>query len=172
MRYFAPGIIFPDDARKFFTNHVTHIRPAIIRRTSRAREDAADVDRTFLVHTETGRALSGENLRSTLRTYVCGIQGKIADLSSVTFMTVRASFATVMFRAFRRGRFPEQTTEQFLVELAEVMNTSTEMLKTTYIKTSWTEFDEAGRTFLGTARDEDVTVGSLSDGNQNNFRNV
>jgi hypothetical protein len=133
-----PGIIFPDDARKFFTNHVTHIRPAIMRRTRRARKDAADVDRTFLVHTETGRALSGENLRSALRTDVCGIQGLSADISSITVMTVLASFATVMFRAFRRGKFPGQTTEQFLGELAEVMNTSTEMLKTTYIKTRGT----------------------------------
>jgi hypothetical protein len=166
-----PGIIFPDDARKFFTNHVTHIRPAIMRRAGRAIEDAADVDRTFLVHSETGRALSGENLRSTLRTYVCGIQGLSGDLSRVTVMTVRASFATVMFRAYRNGKFPGQTTEQFLGELAEVMNTSTEMLRTTYIKTNGTEFDEAARTFLGAARDDDL-MGSLSVGNRNSFRNV
>jgi hypothetical protein len=69
---------------------------------------------------------------------VYGIQGLSADLSSVTVMTVRASFETVMFRAFRRGKFPGQTTEQFLGELAEVMITSTEMLKTTYITTSGT----------------------------------
>jgi hypothetical protein len=164
-----PGIIFPDNARTYFLNHIAHIRPAIMRRAGRAREDASDVDQTFLVHSETGRALSGENLRSTLRTYVCGINGLNGDLSGVTVMTVRASFATVMFRAFRRGKFPGQTTEQFLGELAEVMNTSTEMLKTTYIKTNGTEFDEAARTFLGAARDEDMTVGSRSVGNRSHF---
>jgi hypothetical protein len=155
-----PGIIFPSTARAYFLNHVHHIRPAILRRAGRAETDVDNVDRTFLLHSENGRSLSGENLRGTLRTYVSGIPGLHGDISSVTVMTVRASFATVMFRAFRHGKFPGQTTEQFLGELAEVMNTSAEMLKTTYIKTNGTEFDEAARTFLRAARNEDEDMES------------
>jgi hypothetical protein len=107
-----------------------------------------DADRPFLVHSETGRALSGTNLRSTLRTYVVAVGGLKADLSNVTVMTLRASYASVMFRAYRHGRFLGQTTEQFLSELAEVMNTSPEMLRTTYIATNGRQFDESARTFL------------------------
>jgi hypothetical protein len=70
-------------------------------------------------------------------------------------MTVRASFATVMFRSYRRGKFGDQTSEQFLSYLAEVMNTSVEMLRSTYIKTNGTEFDDAARKFLEAARDEE-----------------
>jgi hypothetical protein len=92
-------------------------------------EDALDRDRSFLVHTETGRALSGTNLISNLRSYVTAVSGLKANLSNVTVMTLRASYESVMFRAFRRGRFPGQTAEQFLSELAEVLNSSPEMLR-------------------------------------------
>jgi hypothetical protein len=155
-----PGIVFPDDARAYFLNYESYIRPSIIRRAGMARADAADGGRTFLVHSETGRSLTGENLRSTLRTYVGGFRDLRDDLSRVTVMTVRASFATVMFRSFRRGKFPDQTSEQFLDSLAGVMNTSMEMLRTTYIKTSGTEFDDAARKFLDAARDEERISGS------------
>jgi hypothetical protein len=119
-----------------------------MQRASRNREDALDQDRSFLVHTETGRALSGTNLRSTLRSYVTAVSGQKADLSNVTVMTLRASYASVVFRAFRRGRYRGQTAEQFMSELAEVMNTSPEMLRTTYIATNGMQFDESARTFL------------------------
>jgi hypothetical protein len=145
---FHPGVVFPVESRKYFLNYVLSIRPAILHRARRTREDALDPDRPFLVHSETGRALSGTNLRSTLRTYVVAVGGLKADLSNVTVMTLRASYASVMFRAYRHGRFPGQTTEQFLSELAEVMNTSPEMLRTTYIATNGRQFDESARTFL------------------------
>jgi hypothetical protein len=161
---FNPGIVFPDDARAYFLNYATFIRPSIIRRAGRARADAVDACRPFLVHSETGRLLTGENLRSTLRTYVGGFRDLSHDLSGVTVMTVRASFATVMFRSFRRGKFPDQTCEQFLGSLAEVMNTSTEMLRTTYIRTNGTEFDDAARKFLDAARDEDRLVARAEQG--------
>jgi hypothetical protein len=71
----------------------------------RVNADALDSERPFLVHTETGRALSGENIRNTLRHYVGGLSGLSGDLSRVTAMTLRGSFASMMFRSFQRGRF-------------------------------------------------------------------
>jgi hypothetical protein len=145
---FHHGVVFPGEFPHYFLNNVLRIRPAIMHRARRTREDALDLNRPFLVHNETGRALTETNLRSTLRTYVSAVSGLKADLSSVTFMTLRASYASVMFRAFRQGRFPGQTAEQFLSELAEVINTSPEMLRTTYIATNGVKFDETARTFL------------------------
>jgi hypothetical protein len=106
------------------------------------------------VHTETGLSLSGENLRSTLRQYVGGLGGLSGDLSRATVMTVRASFASMMFRSFRKGAFPGQSFDEFLCELAEVMNTSTEMLRGTYIAADGKEFDEAASAFLRVSREE------------------
>jgi hypothetical protein len=56
-------------------------------------------------------ALSGTNLRSNLCSNVTAVSGLKADLSNGTVMTLRASYASVMFRAFRRGRIPGQTAE-------------------------------------------------------------
>jgi hypothetical protein len=39
------------------------------------------------------------------------------------------------------------------------LNPSTEMLRTTYIKTNGTEFDEGARKFIDTVRDEDRIAG-------------
>lgn len=151
---FYPGIVFSSTARAFFLVYARLIRPAVMRRTSRRSVDSLDPDRTFLVHTETGRALSGENIRNTLRYYAGGLGGLSGDLSRVTVMTLRASFASMMFRAFRQGKFPGRSSEEFLSELAEIMNTSTEMLRTTYIATNGKEFDEAASAFLRASREE------------------
>jgi hypothetical protein len=151
---FCPGILFPNKARSFFIAYSRVIRPAIMRCVGKVSADALSRDRTFLVHTETGNALTGENLRNTLRFYVGGLGGLAGDLSRVTVMTVRASYASVMFQSYRRGKFPGLTAEQFLGELAETMNTSIEMLRTTYIATNGSEFDEAAGAFLRASREE------------------
>jgi hypothetical protein len=151
---FCPGIIFSDTARSFFVAYARIIRPAIMRGVEKVNADALNRDRTFLVHTETGHALTGENLRNTLRFYLAGIGGLRGDLSRVTVMTLRASYASVMFTSFRRGKFPGVTAEQFLADLSETMNTSTEMLRTTYIATNGSEFDEAASAFLRASREE------------------
>jgi hypothetical protein len=80
----------------------------------------------------------------------------------VTVMKLRASYASVMFRAFRRGRFPGQTAEHVLSELAEVMNTSPEMLRTTYIATNGRQFDEYAHTVLRASQADEERL-SLAD---------
>jgi hypothetical protein len=151
---FYPGIVFTSEARAFFIMYIRLVRPAIMRTTVGVRSDALNPGRTFMVHTETGRALTGENIRNTLRYYVGGLGGLKRDLTFVTVMTLRASFASVMFHSFRKGKFPGRTSDDFLCELAEIMNTSTEMLRTTYIATNGKEFDEAASTFLRASREE------------------
>jgi hypothetical protein len=153
---FYPGVVFPRESRVFFIYYLRFVRPAIMRVQDQdcIDADALNPERTFLVHTETGLALSGDSLKNTLRTYVGGLNGLRGDLSLVTIMTLRASFASVMFRAFRHGKFSPKTTEEFLDELAEVMNTSLEMLRTTYIATDGKAFEEAANAFLRASRDD------------------
>jgi hypothetical protein len=87
---FHPGVVFPGESSESILNYDLHIRPAIMHRARRTREDKLDRDRSFLVHTETGRALSRTNLRSALRRYVTAVTGLKANLLNVTVMTLRA----------------------------------------------------------------------------------
>jgi hypothetical protein len=151
---FSPGILYPEISASFFATYCNAIRPSVMRGSGKMASDAASSGRTFLVHTETGLPLSGENLRNTLRYYVGGLDRLSADLSRMTVMTVRASFASMMFRSFRKGAFANQSFDGFLCELAETMNTSTEMLRSTYIAANGKEFDEAASAFLRASRGE------------------
>lgn len=151
---FSPGIMFPEISGSFFSTYCRFIRPAVMRHSGKVARDATSTARTFLVHTETGLPLSGENLRSTLRQYVGSLGELSRDLSRVTVMTLRASYASMMFRSFKKGAFPGQSFEEFLCDLAEVMNTSTEMLRGTYIAADGKEFDEAASAFLRVSRED------------------
>jgi hypothetical protein len=151
---FSPGILYSEIASSFFSTYCWFIRPAVMRSSPKVASDVRSTNRTLLVHTETWLSLSGENLRSTLRQYVGGLGGLSGDLSQVTVMTVRASFASIVFRSFRKGAFHGQSFDEVLSELAEVMNTSTEMLRGTYIATDGKEFDEAASAFLRVSRED------------------
>jgi hypothetical protein len=152
-----PAIMFPDNARSYFCKYVYYIRPAIMRWVGKESTDILQRSRPFLVHTEKGCSLSVENLRSTLRTYVSGVKGLSGRVERLSVMTLRASYASKMFQAFRRGEFGNRTIEEFMSELAEIMNTSPEMLRATYIATNGKEFDAAAREFIRAARAHEAT---------------
>jgi hypothetical protein len=145
---FHPGIVFPDEARGYFLQYARLVRPAIMRNSEAGKDDVGEPHRPWLVHTKNGAGLRVLNLRGTLRTYVSGVGGLQRDLSFVTPMSLRASYASLLFQAYRDGQVAEDmTTERFLSELAEVMNTSPDMLRTTYIATNGKAFDAAARAF-------------------------
>jgi hypothetical protein len=151
---FCPGVMFERIAGHFFGIYAYVVRAAIIRRCGRDESKTQDSNRTFFLHTEKGTCLSGDNLRNSLRLYISNVSGLSGDLSRVTIMTVRASYASVMFRAFRRGKIQGLTLEEFMSELSETMNTSPEMLRTTYIASNGQEFDQAASEFLRVSREE------------------
>jgi hypothetical protein len=151
---FCPGVMFERIAGHFFVIYAYIVRAAVIRRLGRDESDIQDRHRSFFLHTEKGTCLSGDNLRNSLRLYISNVSGLSGDLSRVTVMTVRASYASVMFRAFRRGKIQGLTLEEFLSELSETMNTSPEMLRTTYIASNGQEFDQAAGEFLRVSREE------------------
>jgi hypothetical protein len=72
---FSLGVLFSDTAGYFFVTYIKMIRPAVMRGWGKVDRDLVDSGRTLLVHTETGMALSGENLRNMLRYYVGGMGG-------------------------------------------------------------------------------------------------
>jgi hypothetical protein len=151
---FCPRVMFAPIAGKIFVIYAYVIRAAIIRRSGRDESGIEHRDRRILLHTEKGTCLSGESLRNYLRLYIGNTRGLSSDISRVTVMTVRASYASVMFRSFRLGKIQGRTLEEFLSELSETMNTSPEMLRTTYIATNGQEFDQAASEFLRASRKE------------------
>jgi hypothetical protein len=142
---FYLGIVFPRESRALFIYYLRFARPAMMRsqKEEQVSADALSTEILFLIHTETGTPVSGESLKNKLRTYVGRLNCLRGDLSHVTVMTVRAFFTSVSFPACRRGKFAPKTTNEFLDDLAEVLNTSLEMLRTTYISTDGKEFEES-----------------------------
>ena len=97
-------------------------------------------DRPLLIHTESGQYFETNNVLATLRAFVTRID---PDLRHITTMSLRASYATVMFRAHRAKEiFPNLNEDMFLQELGKMMNTSIEQLKQTYISSDTSDFHE------------------------------
>jgi hypothetical protein len=62
------------------------------------------------------------------------VQSVDPELTSVTPSSLRSSYATWQFQAYREGRIFEGLSEDdFLDTLSKIMNTSIEQLKATYI---------------------------------------
>lgn len=98
-------------------------------------------EKTLVLHTQTGHPITPACLRSTFRTFSIHVDAKF---SKITPMCVRGSHATSMLRMYRERKFGRGLSEaQFLADLARSVNTSWEMLKSTYILLSEAEDDEA-----------------------------
>jgi hypothetical protein len=87
--------------------------------------------KTLLIHTETCEPYSTANKRCTLRRF---IQYTHPELDNVTPNVIRSSFATWQFQRYRQKLcFRELREDEFLQKIAKVMNTSVEMLRSTYL---------------------------------------
>jgi hypothetical protein len=83
-----------------------------------------------LLHTERAIPITGDQVRSTWKRFLSELD---PELSKVTPMVLRASFATYMIHLYRVGRhFRGLTEQEFMDRLAALMNTSAEMLANVY----------------------------------------
>ena len=107
-------------------------------------------NRPIFIHTENGGYLKSNQITSLLTSFVVQVD---PELEGIISLSLRASFATMMFRAHRAGEvFKEMTEEHFLEELGKMMNTSIEELRQTYIHSDSVDFHTTARevaTFLG-----------------------
>ena len=78
-------------------------------------------------------------------------------------MTLRSSYCTMMMKAYSQKRiFRNLDQEGFLMKLANVMNTSPEQLKTTYIGVDRSDFEDTAKELVS------VLDISLTDNNDEN----
>jgi hypothetical protein len=155
------SVVFPQWTHKFIHFHIAVAREAILEitktlRTPAARAVATDApgeehegeniclpnppSQALLLHTETGLPYTTSNIRYTLRRFV---QHTYPELDSVTPMVIRASFATWQFRKYTDKQcFVGLSQDEFMEKLAKIMNTSPEMLRSTYVAFSEIDGDQ------------------------------
>jgi hypothetical protein len=133
----CPGVLFPQKTAKLLRFHVKVVRPFILEMLSLEEPGGMD-EIPLLLNTRTGGMLSASDLRGTLR---CFLVKQDPELGGITPMVLRSSFASLMFTRYKRGLVGKgQPVEHFLADLAKLMNTSAEMLTTTYIASNPQDF--------------------------------
>ena len=117
------------------------MRPAIISNSGIAEDGV--LEKTLLVHSEKGQPLESWQVTRALRSF---LQRHDKELTNVTSMTIRGSFATMMLGLYRSGKvLKNKTEEQFLELLAMQMNTSVEQLTRAYVSFGERDFRESAR---------------------------
>jgi hypothetical protein len=131
-----PNVIFPAMTFPFVEFHCTHIRPFIVGECERKSIDPASAELEFsdeptiLIHTKTGSPLYVEQVRRTWKSFLQTID---PELSKVTPMVLRSSFATYAIQRYRNGEmFSNLSEELFFDRLGAMMNTSSQMLRDVY----------------------------------------
>ena len=135
-----PSLTIPKFSLKYISFHVKTIRPFILTQSGITETNE---DCPLLIHSETGHRLDRNQVLSSLRSFACRID---PELKNITTMSLRASYATMMFRAHRAGEvFQHLNEDAFLRELGKIMNTSVEQLKQTYISSDSSDFHETAQ---------------------------
>lgn len=90
-------------------------------------------------------------ISSTFKRFVLNYDSSLVNVNS---MTLRASFATAMFRAFKSGQlFQEGGQEFFFDHIASIMNTSAEQMRSTYVAIDNQDFETSARTLMRAMQD-------------------
>ena len=136
-----PNVVFPSNIFPFVDFHSRIVRP-VMKRKLDVSEGSLE-ERTLLIDTRSGEPLSSIQISHTFRRFLSRID---EELTKVTPMALRGSYATMMLQSFRRGEvFKDKGEEEFLHFLAKAMNTSYEQLASTYAGNDMTDFEECAR---------------------------
>ena len=130
-----PNVIFPSVMYNYVKFHVVVIRPAILQKFGLLSAKTAELrNQSLLLDTRNGYSVESRSITSSVRRFLCE---RDPELSKVTAMSLRASYATMMMDSYqRRAVFRNYTEEEFLTFLSKAMNTSVEQLRSTYVGTS------------------------------------
>ncbi|KAI0560771.1 angiomotin [Gracilaria domingensis] len=139
----VPNVNFPKFILPFVAFHVEIVRPIVMKRRKIPMSQEFKRNRPLLFHTRTGLYLTSSHISRSIKTFMRGID---SSLKSVTAMTLRTSFATVMLHDYRNGKFTRKgkklEEDKFLDLMAKQMNTSVEQLRTTYMSCHSQDFVE------------------------------
>ena len=140
----APKFVLPGMVYKFLEFHVTTVLPHL--RGERPQPDRTTCD-ALILDTRTGRNISAHNVTPSLRSFIKDVDREIGR--HITTMDIRANYATIALRSFiersKRQNYDGPTRDEYIRDLAAVMNTSTEMLNTVYLGIDDGAYTQAAR---------------------------
>lgn len=140
---------------RYIQFHVSVVRPHLenlnIEAESLKSHDQNGYNGPLLLNSRTGQSLSVEQVLSSFR---CFLREYDENLKHITTMSIRPSYATMMYRAYSDGKvFSGKSKIEFLEAMAVLMNTSVEQLESTYIALDSSNFKlsakEMARCFQG-----------------------
>ena len=138
-----PNVMFPALLLRYVEFHARIFRPAILKKLDTSPTSASARNQSLLIDTRSGYPLDSRSVTASVRRFLCSYD---PELSSITPMSIRASYATMMVDRYRKRLiFRNRTEEQFLDFLSKLMNTSIEHLRSTYISTSNSEYLDFAR---------------------------
>ena len=141
-----PNVLVPQYVLRYIEFHVEHVRDLIIKRNN-VDESGAQY-KPLLMHTETGDDLNSRNVNSSLKAFW---NREYPERKEVTTMSLRSSYGTMMMHAYRQKKvFSNLTETAFLDVLPQVMNTSAEQLRQTYIALDETDYEETAKELMKT----------------------
>lgn len=157
-----PFVMVPRSLLTFLNFHVRAVRPILFGRMKHSSEERSrdlcernipqpSLDNEsemgpLLLHTKTGLPLKTEQVTSSFRKFVSEYDPELTNLSS---MSLRASFATAMFSAFKSGQLFKGRSQDFFFEhIASLMNTSVDQMKSTYISIDHLDFQDSARAIM------------------------
>ncbi|KAI0556773.1 hypothetical protein FGB62_405g08 [Gracilaria domingensis] len=139
----VPNVNFPRFVLPYVAFHVEVVRPIVLRSRKMPVMKEFKRHRPLLLHSRTGLYMTTSHISRSIKTFMFGVD---RSLTSVTAMTLRTSFATVMLHDYRNGKFEKNgknmDEDKFLNLMAKQMNTSVEQLRTTYMSCYSEDFQE------------------------------
>lgn len=123
-----PCVSFPSKVFPYLEFYNEIIRTILLKQTS--TEENPQVENPLFMDTRTGKYLSRNQIRRTLKLFITEVGPK---LRTITPMSLRASYATWMLHRYLCGKImTEKNENEFLGFLAKGMNNSVERLRNTY----------------------------------------
>jgi hypothetical protein len=140
-----PTVLFPRVLLQFVSFHVLTLRPLLVQQILGGSRVLAC--KNLLLHTRRGVPLKSSDITRTLGRFFERID---PELSGITPMAIRGSYASMMLQAHRRKEIFRDLGEQdFLQFLAKQMNTSVEQLATTYASCDVDAFEDVANEMMG-----------------------
>ena len=117
----------------FYRFHVEFVSPYLIKRTD--MDEKALAERTLLINSIRATPLSERDVSSTWK---CFAKNCDPEMISLTIGDIRKSYATIMLRRHREDKIGRgNSSSDFNQWLADVMNTSVNMIDTVYAASKW-----------------------------------
>ena len=147
-----PNVVFPSGVFQFIDFQTRVIRPILLKKNKRSEVGLRE--KTLLVDTRSGDPLRSQQVAHTFQRFLSQID---PELSKITPMALRGSYATMMLQAYRRREiFKNKSEGEFLEFLAKAMNTSVEQLAGTYAGNEMSDFEQCARRLTSILAQTDI----------------